>query len=69
MGTELLSGERVAGMFGADRRTQGTFDLPIGLGNRASVALVLGAQVGCTEVVPGDLVCLIGQAVRQRQVC
>lgn len=69
MGTELLSDERVAGMFGADRRTQGTFDLPIGLGNRTSIALALGTQAGCTEVVPGDLICLICQAVRQRQVC
>ncbi|MCX4548551.1 hypothetical protein OG576_06695 [Streptomyces sp. NBC_01500] len=68
-GAELLTDERVAGMFGVDRRAQGTFDLTVRLGDRTSVALFLGAQTGCPEVASGALVRLISQAVRQRQVC
>jgi hypothetical protein len=68
MGTELLADERVARMFGTDGRAQGPFDLAVRLGDRTSVALVLGAQVGCPEVTPGDLGRLIGQAVRERQI-
>jgi hypothetical protein len=68
MGTELLADERVTGTFGTDGRAQGPFDLAVRLGDRTSVALVLGARAGCPEVTPGDLGCLIGQAVRRRRI-
>lgn len=69
MSAELFAHERVAGMFRTDRRAQDAFDLAVHVGDRTSVALVLGTQVGCAEVAPGDLVRLISQLVRQRQVC
>lgn len=64
----LFPDESIMRMPSADLGTKDVFDLPVSVGDRASVALGMDGVTGCREIPACNVVCQVSQMVRQCQV-